>query len=139
MQIKEILKYDWNYGEYIVTDGFNDLVCMCVSVPLPNNIDPEVGMKISIIYAFSYADIKIKKLTKQENKTYYIEKGKSYFEYRLHGKIIDEKKALIQVYDFIISLEYQFNDGFPLNYSKGDFIAIGTDRLDCVIDMKDLK
>ena len=33
MYIKEVLKYDWNYAEYIVTDGKYDLKCMCESVP----------------------------------------------------------------------------------------------------------
>lgn len=135
MQIKEILKYDYNYGEYIVTDGINDLICMCVSVPLPNNISPEVGMTISSLYAFSFEDIKIVKLTSTETKEFTIKKGKSYFEYSLQGKIIDVKKALVQVYGFIISLEYQFSDGFSSDYSEGDFIKIEVDRLDCRIDL----
>lgn len=136
MQIKEILEYDWNYAEYIVTDGLNDLVCMCISVPLPDNLSPRVGMKISMIYAFFYSEIKITKLTGQDKK-FYIEKGKPYFAYRLHGKIIDIKKALVQVHDFIISLEYQFDSGFPSDYAEGDFIAFDADRLDCCIELKD--
>lgn len=135
MQIKEILQYDWNYAEYIVTDGMYDLLCMCNSVPLPDNIPPQVGMKISSIYAFSYAEIEITKITNQENKNFYIDKGKSYFAYQLCGKIIDVKKALVQVYNFIISLEYQFIDGLPFDYLEGDFIAFNVDRLDCFIEL----
>lgn len=136
MEIKEILKYDWNYAEYIVTDGSNDLVCMCLSVPLPDDMCPQVGMKISTIYAFFHTEIRITKLMREENKKFSIEKGKSYFSYRLCGKITDMKKALIQVYAFVISLEYQFNDGFPSDYSDGDFIAFDVDRLDCCIELK---
>ena len=61
MQIKEILQYDWNYAEYIVTDGMNDLMCMCNSVPLPDNKSPMVGMKISGIYAFYMAKLGLQK------------------------------------------------------------------------------
>ena len=135
MQIKEILKYDWNYGEYIVTDGYNDIVCMCVSVPLPDNLSPEIGMKISILYAFFFKDVKIEKLAKQEDKVFFIERGQTYFEYCLYGKIFDVKKALVKVYGFIVSLEYDFSDGFPSDYSEGDFIKINADRLDCCIEL----
>lgn len=135
MQIKEILQYDWNYAEYIVTDGMNDLMCMCNSVPLPDNKSPMVGMKISGIYAFSYGEIRITKILGRENKKFYIDKGESYFAYHLCGKIIDVKKALVQVYNFIISLEYQFNGGFPSDYFEGDFIDFDADRLDCYIEL----
>ena len=137
MHIKEILRYDWNYAEYIVTDGLNNLICMCISVPLPNNLSPQVGMKISMLYAFAYSEIKVIKLIRQEDKKFYIEKDKAYFAYRLYGKIIDIKKALVRVYDFIISLEYQFDNGFPSDYSEGDFISFDVDRLDCCIELKD--
>ena len=45
-EIKHILEYDYNYAEYIVTDGKYDIVCMCFSVPLENNNDPKIGMKV---------------------------------------------------------------------------------------------
>ena len=44
-EIKHILEYDYNYAEYIVTDGKYDIVCMCLSVPLENN-NPKIGMKV---------------------------------------------------------------------------------------------
>ena len=46
MEIKQILEYDYNYAEYIVTDGKYDIVCMCLSVPLENNNEPKIGMKV---------------------------------------------------------------------------------------------
>ncbi len=46
MEINHILEYDYNYAEYIVTDGKYDIVCMCLSVPLENNNDLKIGMKV---------------------------------------------------------------------------------------------
>ncbi len=135
MKIKKIIEYDWNYGEYIISDGNYDLICMCISVPLPNNLVPQIGMTISKIYAFSFGDFKIVKLLKQGNKEFFIKKEKEYFSYCLQGKIIDKKRALVQVYDFIISLEYQFSNGFSADYSEGDFINFKADRLDCCVDL----
>ena len=57
MKIKRILEYDYNYAEYIVTDGKYDIVCMCLSVPLENDNEPKIGMKVESLYAFSYNDI----------------------------------------------------------------------------------
>lgn len=56
MKIKQILEYDYNYAEYIITDGKYDIVCMCLSVPFRNNKVPKIGMKIENLYAFSYND-----------------------------------------------------------------------------------
>ena len=41
MHIKKVLEYDYNYAQYIVTDGRNDVKCVCMSVPLPNGKKPE--------------------------------------------------------------------------------------------------
>lgn len=135
MKIKEILEYDWNYAEYLVTDGKYDIICMCISVPLPNDIIPKTGMLISNLYAFTLEDFKIEKIINSLDKKYMIKKGKSYFEYSFYGKIIDLKKALVQVFGFIISLEYKFANGLPPIYSVGDFIKIEVDRLDCCIQL----
>ena len=45
MEINHILEYDFNYAEYIVSDGKYDIVWMCLSVPLENN-NPKIGMKV---------------------------------------------------------------------------------------------
>ena len=52
MKIKRILEYDYNYAEYIVTDGKYDIVCMCLSVPLENDNEPKIWMKVENLYAF---------------------------------------------------------------------------------------
>ena len=44
MHIKKVLEYDYNYAQYIVTDGRNDVKCVCMSVPLPNGKKPESGL-----------------------------------------------------------------------------------------------
>jgi len=130
MYIKEILKYDSNYAEYIVTDGNYDIRCMCVSVPLPLNKKPEVGMSVISISAFCFNDIKIKIINDNKDKFSYIQNEKSWFEYTLRGKIIDVRKALVSVKGFIISLEYDFDSGFPNDYKENDFIEFTVDRLD---------
>ena len=50
MKIKQILEYDYNYAEYIITDGKYYIVCMCLSVPLRNNKVPKIDMKIEKLY-----------------------------------------------------------------------------------------
>ena len=80
MEIKHILEYDYNYAEYIVTDGKYDIVCMCLSVPLENNNDPKIGMKVDSLYTFSYNDSIVLKVS-NANK-YNIQKDpKNHFKY----------------------------------------------------------
>lgn len=138
MEIKEILVYDWNYAVYKVTDEKKDLLCMCISVPLPNDVSPKIGMTISMLYAFSFNDIEIVKLKEQEKKEFLIEKSDSYFVYTLQGKIIDAENALVQVFNFKISLEYQFQEGLPAEYCVGDYITFKVDRIDCCIDLSSI-
>lgn len=61
MRIKKVLEYDYNYAEYIVTDGINNVKCVCMSVPLPNGRKPESGLNITKIYAFSVEGVILKK------------------------------------------------------------------------------
>ena len=133
MKIEKVLRYDWNYAEYIVTDGINNVICMCISVPLPYNKIPQIGMEVSMLYAFAFDDIKIVKILKEEDKFFLIKKGKSYFNYKMRGRIIDKEKSIVKIYDLLISLEYQFENGFPSNYYNDDFIDFDVDRLDCYI------
>ncbi len=135
MKIKEILKYDWNYAEYIVTDGERDVICLCNSVPLPNDKILKTGMRVSMLYAFNFNDIKINKLENEDDKIYLLKKEKPYFKYHLRGKIIDINAAIVQVFGLNISLEYSFDKGFPGNYLIGDFIDFVVDRLDSEIEI----
>jgi len=133
MRIEKVVRYDWNYAEYIVTDGINNIICMCVSVPLPDNKSPQAGMEVSMLYAFAFDDIKIVKIIKEEDKYFLIKKGTSYFNYKMRGRIVDKEKALVKIDGLLISLEYHFENGFPSYYSIGDFIDFKVDRLDCSI------
>ncbi len=132
MEIKCILEYDYNYAEYIVTDGQFDIVCMCMSVPLENNIEPKIGMKVERLYAFSYDDTI--KLKISNFKRCYIQKDlKSYFKYNLCGIIIDALNAIIKVFDFIIDLKNIYPNGFDTTIKNGDYVEFEVDRIDCTL------
>ena len=134
MQIKKILKYEWNYAEYLVTDGKNDLVCMCDSVPLPLDCEPKIGMQVAQLYGFSYKDMHIIKVINNLEQEFSIVKGKGYFEYDLQGKIIDKNKSLLSVEGFSISLEKDFDCGLPDGFENGDIVKLSVDRLDCTLE-----
>ena len=132
MEIKRILEYDYNYAEYIVTDGQFDIVCMCMSVPLENNIEPKIGMKVESLYAFSYDDTIKLKISKF--KRCYIQKDlKSYFKYNLCVIIIDTLNAIIKVFDFIIDLKNIYPNGFDTTIKNGDYVEFEVDRIDCTL------
>ena len=103
MEIKRILEYDYNYAEYIVTDGQFDIVCMCMSVPLENNIEPKIGMKVERLYAFSYDEtIKL--------------------------KISNFKRCFIQK-----DLKNIYPNGFDTTIKNGDYVEFEVDRIDCTL------
>lgn len=131
MVIKQILEYNFNYAEYVVTDGNYDLICMCLSVPLANNKEPKPGMRIGSIFAFSYSDTI--QLNVSKNRNCFIQKDKGYFEYKVCGNIVDCEKSLIKVFDFIISLEFSYPDGLPSMFNNNDYVEFQVDRLDCTI------
>ncbi len=130
MFIKNVITYDYNYAEYIVSDGENDVICMCLSVPLPNNQEPKQDMEISSIYAFSYKDINIQIISMNEKEMI---QHTSYFGYKLRAKVFDASQALVIIGKLIISLENYFVDGFPKNITDGVYIQFDVDRLDCII------
>ncbi len=133
MEIRHILEYNYNYAEYMVTDGNREIRCMCNSVPLPNNLEPQIGMKVKILYAFCYEDLLLKK-----QKTSYchkIVKTEKYgFQYEIVGTILNKKNSLIKVFDFIISLEYFYPDGIS-DFEEGDIVSITIDRIECELDI----
>lgn len=132
MFIKQILVYDYSYAEYIVSDNINDVICMCLSVPLPNNKLPMVNMEVMMIYAFSISgDIEIKRIENAQDRNIKILRGSSYFEYILRARVLDAKKSLVSLYGLIISLEYCYPDGLPKDILNGDYIQFHADRLDC--------
>ena len=128
MFIKEILEYHHNYAEYIVSDGKYSVICICMSVPLPLNKEPEEGMKILIIDAFfeNYDDVML-----SNQKEYFIKKGKRPLAYILTGEIVDKDKGLVRVGDLLIDI----GEGYKKTYNNGDYIEIKADRLDCYIDI----
>ena len=133
MEIKHILEYDYNYAEYIVTDGKYDMVCMCLSVPLKNNKDPKTGMKVESLYAFSCKDTIILKVS-NTNKCYIQKDLQKHFKYKLCGIVVDSKKALIMVFDFVIDLANDYPNGFDTIIKNGDYVEFEVDRIDCIIE-----
>lgn len=134
MYIKKILEYNYNYAEYLVSDGECDLKCMCVSVPLPNNKEPYVGMQVIEIHPFCVHGITIIKITNDEYKNYkIIDSTNDYFKYTLRGRLIDSKRGIVEVFGFIISLEFEYPEGLCDDLYDGDFIEFVVDRLDCRI------
>lgn len=132
MKIKLILEYNFNYAEYIVTDGNHDLICMCLSVPLSNNNEPSIGMQIKSLYAFSYENTIILNISNE--KEYYINKDKNdHFKYKVRGSVEDSKKATIKVFEFVISLEYYYPEGFDSSLKNGEYVEFYIDRVDCTL------
>lgn len=132
MKIKLILEYNFNYAEYIVTDGKHDLICMCLSVPLSDNKEPKTGMQIKNLYAFSYENTI--RLNISNNKKCYIKKDKNdYFKYKVCGSVEDSKKATIKVFEFVISLEYYYPEGFNSSLKNGEYVEFYIDRVDCTL------
>lgn len=129
MKIKEILEFDYNYAKYIVTDGNYDIVCICLSVPLPNNEVPLRGMEVEMIYPFTFDPIDIK--INRNKKEFLIQKKKSNLEYFLRGIILNKEKAIVKIENFVICLEKDFEEGFNDRYQIGEFIEFKVDRLDC--------
>lgn len=132
MFIKEILNYDYNYAEYIVSDNKNEIVCMCLSVPLPNGQAPKINMEVKMIYAFSVRNIEINHIENDQDKYINILHN-DYFEYTLRAKVLDAKKALVCLEGIIISLENDFPEGFSKNIFNGDYVQFHVDRLDCIL------
>ncbi|MBR3790738.1 MAG: hypothetical protein IKK20_02930 [Clostridia bacterium] len=133
MYIKTILEHDYNYAEYVVTDGKNDLKCMCLSVPLSNGQIPKIGMKVEMLYAFSINSIKLKKVSTLSNEPFKIQSC-SYFGYFLQAQVFDAINALVKVGELIISLENDYPSGFPKHIKINDFVEFFVDRIDCVLE-----
>lgn len=135
MKIKKVLEYAYNYAKYIVTDGNNDLKCVCMSVPLPDGKEPKSGLEITRIYAFSVKGVIIKKVIK--NKDMQDSITKLLFNplgYKLKGKVADSNKSVVQIFGFRIDLEYDYTDGFGEDFKNGDYVEFLVDRLDCIIE-----
>lgn len=132
MEIKHILEYDYNYAEYIVTDGKYDMICMCLSVPLENNNEPKIGMKVESLYPFSYKDT-IRLSISNSGKCYIQKDLKNHFKYKLSGIVVDSINAIIKVFDFVIDLKDDYPTGFDTTIKKGDYVEFEVDRVDCTL------
>lgn len=133
MNIKEVIKYNINYAEYIVTDGENDLICMCLSVPLKSGNVPKSGMKVITLDAFSFSQIIVEKMEPKKSMNSIV-KGKEWFEYTLCGSIDDLEQAIVKVGEFRISLKNNYENGFNKDKFKlFDEIKFHVDRLDATL------
>ena len=134
MHIKKVIEYDYNYAQYLVTDGKNDVKCVCMSVPLPNGRKPERGLEITKIYAFSVDGVVVNKIIEEKNMRDEIKK--ELFDslgYKLKGRILDSNNSIVQVFNFEIDLEYDYPDGMGEDFKNGDYVELSVDRLDCII------
>lgn len=133
IKISKINEYSYSYAEYQVSDGNNEIRCVCNSVPLADGLEPQIGMPIKMLYAFCFEDVLIKKA--QQASCHKITKiGKHGFKYELIGNVLSKKDSLIKVFDFIISLEYFYPNGIT-NFEEGDVVSIIIDRIDCELDV----
>lgn len=133
VNISKIVEYCYNYAEFLVSDGIREVICISNDVPLPNNQEPQVGMPVKVLYVFTRYD-PIEIFVAEERKYYIKKSDKGYFDYDICGSIYDRAKSLIKVFDFIISLEYEYPDGIDF-LMEGEFVEFHVDRFDCDLDL----
>ena len=133
MKISKINEYSYSYAEYQVSDGDKEIRCVCNSVPLPNGLEPQIGMPIKMLYAFCFEDILIKE-EKSANCHKITKIGKYGFQYEIVGTILNKMNSLIKVFDFTISLEYFYPNGIS-DFEEGDIVSIIIDRIECELDI----
>ncbi len=133
MKISKILEFNYKYAEYnfnyarfLVSDGSHEIICRSILLAYQ---EPKVGMSVKTLYAYTHAETI--DLIISKNRNYYIQKDKKeYFKYKVCGTIEDYQKALIRVFDFIISLEYYYPDGFNFFLQDG-YVEFEVDIFDC--------
>lgn len=139
MFIKKIESLDYNDGEFVISDGINEIKGTCVSLPMPDDKKPFVGMNIISLKAFFFDTPEIKIIRNTKDQNYLIKKiNKIYgMDYKVQGIVIDEKNFLVKVYDFIVSLEYEFGDAYCDNkefkFKNGDWLSFVVDRFDIFV------
>lgn len=134
MHIKKVLEYDYNYAKYIVSDGNNELKCVCMSVPLSDGIEPRIGLEITKICAFCVNELIINKITKEKDKKDSISKHLfNPLGYKLKGRVLNSNQSIIEVFNYKIDLGYDYPDGLGKDFKDGDYVEFSVDRLDCII------
>ena len=134
MHIKKVIEYTYNYAEYIVTDGNNELKCVCMSVPLSDGRDPTIGLEITKISAFSVDELIINKIIKEKDKKDSISNFLfNPFGYKLKGRVLNSNQSIIEVFNYKIDLGYDYPDGLGKDFKDGDYVEFSVDRLDCII------
>lgn len=58
---------------------------------------------------------------------------KKYFKYNLCGIVVDFKKSIIKVFDFVIDLSNDYSNGFDTLIKDGDYVEFEVDRIDCTL------
>ena len=138
MEITKVIEYAYSYAEYQVSDGHNEIRCICDSVPLPGGMVPKVGMKVKRLFVFFFDAPVIKKAEKRECEI--IKTEERGFQYRLTGYLTDKKESLMRINDFIVSLEFLYPDGMEDmgEWKEGDFVTIIADRIHCELDISSI-
>lgn len=52
---------------------------------------------------------------------------------KIKVRIVDCKRAIVEVLNFTISLDFEYENGFSEDFKEVDFIEFEVDRLDYVI------
>ena len=134
MHIKKVIEYTYNYAKYIVTDGNNELKCVCMSVPLTDGREPTIGLEITKICAFSVNELIINRITKEKYKKDSI--SKLLFNplgYKLKGRVLNSNQSIVEIFSFKIDLGYDYPNGLGEDFKDGDYVEFSVDRLDCFI------
>ena len=58
---------------------------------------------------------------------------KKYFKYNLCGIVVDSKKSIIKVFNFVIDLSNDYPNGFGILIKDGDYVEFEVDRIDCTL------
>ena len=134
MYIKKVIEYTYNYAEYIVTDGNNELKCVCMSVPLSDGSEPTIGSEITKICAFCVDELIINKIIKEKDKQDSI--SKLLFNplgYKLKGRVLNSNQSIVEIFTYKIDLGYEYPDGLGEDFKDGDYVEFSVDRLDCFL------
>ena len=138
MKIKKINDLSKYEGEFTITDGSFDISGTCISLPLPGNRIPEIGLQVSRVYAFFLTDNPdVKKLYRESDHKYILKKNSLFgMAYFVQGYVLDSEKFLIKVFGFTISLEYLYGTEYcnkKFDFTNGDWISFTVDRFDVEI------
>lgn len=139
MYIKSIKEYYISYCKMVVSDDTRSIICILDPFASDSDLIPTVGMEVATLIAYFREDFpKIVKVTDTSRQTYKLVKNGIFgMDYKVRGEVVDERKYILKVFDFYISLECLFSSEYinpqKFPYKDGDWIELIVDRFDAVI------